>query len=543
MANVFISYAREDRPKVEVLAQRLEAAGLTVWWDRNISGGAEFSQTIEAELEAAAHVIVAWSENSLNSHWVRDEAELARELGKLMPLSIDGVMPPLGFRQLHSLDFDGWNGDTEDPNFVDLLAAIGSSQETRGSNVSPKRDSIKPSVAVLPFSNMSSDDEIEHVADGIAEDLISSLSTIQHLSVPARNSTFVYKGQAVDIREVAEALGARYIVEGSVRKLGPRIRVTAQFIEAKGGAHIWAKNFDQKLEDFYESPDDIVEKISSSVFAQLVWAEAARSKNLSEEELGAWEYCQRTAAMIGQGAGSARVFNQAIRDLKLALDVEPDYALGHALLSWGCIAAYINGIWDDEDGDELLSTFYTHLTRARELAQGDLLVLTYIGASENYSGQQDQSVQTLEYVLERNPSMAVAWYIICMTYSSMGRFDEARKAIDRADELSPEGGYAPNHGWYKGLVEFQVGDLDAAKPLIERAALLTPEYGYANVIAAVCADHAGDQTAMRRFISQAKRYNPQLRPEKLEGMLLGQAIEGKGKKDFALIQKLWVAEK
>jgi TolB-like protein/Flp pilus assembly protein TadD len=521
------------------LAASLEASGLTVWWDRNISGGAEFSQQIETELEAAAHVIVAWSGNSLTSHWVRDEAELARERAKLVPLSIDGSAPPLGFRQLHALNFDGWTGDTSAPCYVDLLSSIGPSQEPVSAGSKPKRTWDKPSVAVLPFNNMSSDEEIEHVADGIAEDLISSLSTIQHLSVTARNSTFVYKGQAVDIRETAEALGVRYIVEGSVRKLGPRIRVTAQFIEAKTGTHIWAKKFDQSLEDFYEAPDDIVDKISGSVFGQLIFAESDRSELLPDEEVGAWEYCQRSTTAMIRGAGGASVFRQMAADLKRALEIEPDYALGHAHLSWVSIAAYINGAWEDGEETDLLEQYRKHLLRARELANDDLLVMTYIGAAENFAGEQDQSVQTLEQVLERNPAMAAAWNMICMTYASLGRFDDARTAIAKADELAPDGGYSANHGWYMGLTEFMAGEYEKARRLIERSVTQAPEYGYANILVAICAHHAGDHSDVRRYIKQAKHYNPQLRPSKLAPMVLAQATEGKGEKDYALIEELW----
>ena len=125
MADIFISYARPDRDRIELLAANLEGSGFSVWWDRQIGGGAEFARTIEAELESASSVIVAWSEHSLDSHWVRDEADFARGQSKLLPLSLDGALPPLGFRQLHCIDFSGWDETTKHASFGELLTSLG----------------------------------------------------------------------------------------------------------------------------------------------------------------------------------------------------------------------------------------------------------------------------------------------------------------------------------------------------------------------------------------------------------------------------------
>ncbi len=539
MADVFISYAREDRDQIEILASALENAGLNVWWDRNISGGAEFATMIENELNAAHHAIVAWSEASRGSHWVRDEAELAREQGKLIPLSLDGSSPPLGFRQLHALDFMGWAGDITASIFTDLLESIGPPQETTKPDPDVKHKFKKPGIAVLPFDNMSSDEELAYVADGLTEDIISSLSTIHHLSIPARNSTFVYKGQAVNIREVADTLDVRYIIEGSIRKLGSRIRITAQFIEAESGNHIWANKFDVELNEFYDSPDEVVEKICGSVFAMLVWAEADRSENLPKDELGAWEYCQRSSAIIGKGIGAMSTMRKASTELDMALSIDPDYALAHVCKAWCLIAAYINGMYEDDEEDGLIPDYLKHLQRARELADGDLLVTIYIGACENFAGQQDIAVQTLEAVLKRNPAMAFGWYIICQNYAYLGRFDDGRRAISRAEEIAPEGGFAPAHLWYRGLLEYLAGNVDEAFPLVERAVLQQPDYGYLNTVAAILACEVGKDSLARKYIAQAKRHNPQLSPRKLQAMITAQPDKQKGEREFELLVELW----
>lgn len=456
-----------------------------------------------------------------------------------MPLSIDGVMPPLGFRQLHALDFDKWDGDANNAHFKELLDAIGPSQETDSAIRPINRMITKPGIAVLPFDNMSSDEEMEHIADGLTEDIISSLATIKHFSVPARNSTFVYKNKPKDIREVAEALNVRYVIEGSVRKLGPRIRITAQMIAAHSGAHVWANKFDVSLEEFYENPDDVVEKICGSVFGMMVDAEAERSQHLSEEELGPWEYCQRSSSIIGRAIGTMRSVRAGNKEITLALEAEPDYALAHALRAWSLIACFINGIYEDEEADTILVDFQHHLEKARELAEGDLLVTVYIGACENFQGLQDLAVQTLEGALKRNPAMAFAWYIICQNYTYLGRFDEARGAIERAEELAPEGGFAPAHDWYRGLTEYISGDYEAALPIVDRCAVQNPEYGYLNMVAAILHHEVGSTSKARRYVSIGKKHNPQLRPEKLQAMFMGQPDKDKAAREYAFLVELW----
>ena len=550
MADIFISYARPDRARVERLAEALQAANFSVWWDRQIGGGAEFSQTIETELRSAKTVIVAWSQHSLGSHWVRDEAEFARGQHKLLPIALDGVLPPLGFRQLHAVDFSRWDETGSDAAFGDLISALGVAPGT-GTQAPQSRGTLsartaaqlarKPCIAVLPFANMSSDDEIEFLADGLTEDTITLLSSIRHLSVPARTSVFAFKGQSVDIRTVAETLGARYVVEGSVRKMGARVRVTVQLIAAEGGEHIWAKKFDLPLEELAESPDDLVEKIAGALFAQLTWAEAGRAENLPPEDLGAWECCQRTAMVISRVIGSMNTLRNCVTELNRVLAGEPDYALAHALLSWTCNAAIINGMYEDPELAGYIEGAKHHLRRARELAQDDLLTLIYIGASENFSGMQERALHTLERVLARNPSSAEAWYIICQVYAYLGRFEDALQAIDRASELAPEAGYSPLHSWYRGLAEFLAGDYEAAAPKLKQKAQDQPHYGYVNILCALCEDAFGQSDAAGKFIARAKEYNPQLRPEKVSGMILTQFDRDKGQREYANLQRLWGA--
>ena len=540
LADIFISYSREDRDLVQSLSEALQAAGFSSWWDRDIGGGAEFARAIERELDAAKTVIVAWSAASIGSHWVRDEADYAREEGKLLPLSLDGVLPPLGFRQLHALEFKGWNRDANHVAFVGLLNSLGTKASSPGPSAAPEKARwVKPSIAVLPFVNLSADKEVEFFADGLTEDVITSLSTNQHISIAARSSSFAYKNQSADVRELGKALGARYVVEGSVRKMGKRARVTAQFVRVESGAHIWANKFDPLLEDLYENPDDLVEQISGNVFAQLVSAEAERARKLPEDAMSVWEHCQRAVGDFGRMAASLSTTRQILVPLEKAVASAPEYCLAHALFSWACNAALVNGAYEDVEKATLFENAKKHLRIAQSGADGDLYCLTWVAASETFAGMHARAARRLEHVLHRNPASAEALFLLAQAYAYLGRHGEARDALDRAMTIAPEGGMARFHEWYLGFLGHLAGRYEEALPYIKARSVIDPTYGTCQAIAAIECFLLGDETEARKYTAKAKDPNPHLRPEKLFGLIATQHDREKGAREYAILEQLW----
>ncbi len=334
MADVFISYARAERERVAKLAAALEAEGLTVWWDRRIDAGAEFSKDIERELTAAKAVIVAWSVAGNASPWVRDEASFARNHGKLLPIRLDASDPPLGFQQFHAFDFSQWRGDPKAEEFATLLASV--RRRTAGEtapfepapsrpaglialsrsrpalvlaavvaaialaalifiarpfgtppSAAPQGEAVSPhpegpsadaegvtkdarvGLAVLPFTNLSSDPEQEHFADGLTEELLNWLGNVEGLRVPGRTSSFQFKGKADDLRAIGERLAVDYLLEGSVRRSGDAMRITAQLIEAKTGSHLWSAAYDRKLADIFAIQDEIARIVVTELLGKI----------------------------------------------------------------------------------------------------------------------------------------------------------------------------------------------------------------------------------------------------------------------------------
>ena len=192
----------------------------------------------------------------------------------------------------------------------------------------------RPSIAVLPFANMSEDPDQEHFADGISEDLITGLSRIHWLFVIARNSTFVYKGRAVDVKQVARELGVRYVLEGSVRRAGKRIRISAQLIDAMTGGHHWAERYDRELDDIFAVQDEITRNVVAAIEPRLMAAEGMRTLSRSPDELGAWECVARAKTYVWR---LTRDDNRAaINALNHAVEIYPDYAPARSRLGSAC---------------------------------------------------------------------------------------------------------------------------------------------------------------------------------------------------------------
>jgi TolB-like protein len=262
----------------------------------------------------------------------------------------------------------------------------------------------KPSIAVLPFLNMSGDPEQEYFSDGITEDIITALSRLHWFLVIARNSTFVYKGKAVDVKQIGRELGVRYVLEGSVRKAANRIRVTAQLVDAKNGMHHWAQNYDREITDVFELQDDITQSVTAAIEPKLVAAEGMRSQNRSPKDLGAWDLVTRALAHYGRMTKSESEI--AIGLLRQAVEKYPDYGPAHSLLAFALlVSGHVGWISKSED----FSGAAKLARRAAELDDEDPwahLALGYLAFTER---QTDETVREYKRALELNPNFSTAF--------------------------------------------------------------------------------------------------------------------------------------
>jgi TolB-like protein len=289
----------------------------------------------------------------------------------------------------------------------------------------------KPSIAVLPFQNMSGDAEQEYFADGMVEDIITALSRFKSLFVIARNSSFTYKGKTVDIRNVGRELGVRYVLEGSVRKAGNRVRITAQLIEAATNRHLWADKFDGGLEDVFDLQDQVTSAVVSLIAPKLEMAEIERVRQKPTEKLDSYDLYLRGTALLHQ-----RTWPQAYGFFKAAIERDPDYAAAHAMVAWALlIRQSVSGApLSAEAKDEAIS----HARKASRLANEDAFVLARVGHVLTYLGHEyDRGASMVEQAVEFNPNLATAWYSRGWVALLCAEGARSVESFDRMLRLSP----------------------------------------------------------------------------------------------------------
>lgn len=427
---IFISYARTSEPYALRIAEALQELGYKVWWDENLPAHRAYSDVIEENLKAARAVLVIWSREAAASEWVRAEADMARQMRKLVQLSVDGALPPMPFNQIQCPALTNWHGQTEDRGWrkvEESIAALVRGDQRPDATPAKTRSAAKPSVCVLPFVNMGGDSEQEYFSDGITEDLITDLSKVSALDVVARNTSFTFKGQSVDARSLGRQLGVSHIVEGSVRKAGNRLRISGQLIDALSGHHLWAERFDRELADIFDIQDEISKAIVDALKLKLLPSEAKAIERRGTENAEAYNlYLMARRHWVAGNDGDWHREELIINICKRALDLDPTY--GHA---WA-----------------LMAIAQTHI-RFRQ-------------------GRKDvDGLPSAERALELDPNLAEAHAIKAWYLLEQEKPDDANHEIATALELDPDS-WEVNR--IAGKVQFLQGRLKEAARCYEAAA-------------------------------------------------------------------------
>ncbi len=265
----------------------------------------------------------------------------------------------------------------------------------------------RPSIAVMPFHNMSGDHEQEYFADGIVDDIITALSRMRWLFVIARNSSFTYKGRAVDVKQVGRELGVRYVLEGSVRKAANRVRITGQLIDASSGAHLWADRFEGALEDIFDLQDQVTASVIGAIAPQLELAEIQRAKRKPTESLDAYDYFLR--GMASYYRRSREAINEALPLFYKAIELDPEFASAYGMAAWCYAWRKING-WMSDHAQEIAETARL-ARRAAELGQDDAVALSRGAHALGFVvGDMEAAATFVDRALVLNPNLAGAWW-------------------------------------------------------------------------------------------------------------------------------------
>jgi adenylate cyclase len=374
-----------------------------------------------------------------------------------------------------------------------------------------------PSIAVLPFTNMNGDPRQDFVADGITEDITTDLSRLRWLFVIARNSTFTYKGRAVDVRQVARELGVRYVLEGSVRTAAGRIRVTGQLADAGTGKHIWAERYDRELHDIFAVQDEITRNVVAAIEPHLYAEEGVRAAARPPGNLDAWGLTVRAIGLINRVGRRQNEEAQAL--LRRAIGIEPGYARAHALLSWAVWWAALCYWWPDTR--EGYGAAARHAEDAVALDPAEPWARMTLGLCLSTARQHERALAELRATLDLNPCFALGRTAFGWALLRAGHFDAAIAETGKAIRMSPTDSFAGIYTAIHGLALLGARRFGEALPFLRASVASFAEYsGHYNTLISCCG-HLGLPEEARAFIEARNRVGPPLRVGVLRRNLAG----------------------
>jgi TolB-like protein/cytochrome c-type biogenesis protein CcmH/NrfG len=537
---LFFSYSRTDQKQAMPLIRALEQQGFAVWWDGLLEGGDNFLPTTEAALQKADAVVVLWSKTSIDSHWVRDEATVGRERRRLVPLSMDGSLPPLGFRQFQVIDVTKWNGKANAPELKRIASAIMAVSGAPAAGNAPAQAGSPPaqigsapsligstsrrnlligaaflatgggfaawrwlrpetaaetanSIAVLPFRNLSGRREQDYFAEGVAEELRTTLSLNRQLLVSGSASAGGFRTAEPDTRQVAKALGVSNLLMGSVRPGENRVRITARLVDGDTGLERWSQSFDRAMADVLGVQAEIATTVADALISTL-----AKDANWRAQRPGSTGNATAFDAYVkGQAiyqAGSSHSDAQALAAYDQAIALDPGYAAAYAARA-RALAAIANQEASVTRGNRLRSDALASARKAIELApdmpEGHA-ALGFLLMSQLDIGSAKPAYQRAFELGLGNASILSAFAEFS---SNIGDFANANAAIKRAKRLDP---LSPTVFRNAGTIAFAAKDNSAARVALETALSLNPRQGIVHY-------HLGDMALITGDVAEARR--------------------------------------
>lgn len=507
-ATVFVSYSRDDRKRAVPVIKAIEEAGYSVWWDGLLGGGERFFQSTEAAIEAAKAVVVLWSKVSVGSHWVHDEATRGRDHQCLVPVSLDGTKPPLGFGQFQTIDLSH-KSRGRNPAMDSLIAAIAALHD-EDHRPAPRAMAAAPgvdrrvviaaigglaiagagaswwsglfggtrnanSIAVLPFANLSGDPREAYFSDGVAAEIRSELARNPMLQVAAQTSSESFRKSDEDAKTISSKLRVSHLLDGNIRKSGDVVRVSVELTEGKTGFSTWSQRFDRPLADVFAVQDEIAQAVASALSVEL-----SRGKG-DVQTNGTANFAAYDAYLKGNGLYQMSSGEQSARDalakFEEATALDPDYAA-----AWSARSRTLASIANQYlDGSARAATFDSAIAAARKsLALDPDLADAYsaLGYATLF-GRRDGRAARAPF--ERSAQLGQGQPDVLTRYAAYcafaGEFDKARTAIFRAAKLDPLNALAQR---LIGTVEFTARRYPESIAALRRALALNPQLNGAN---------------------------------------------------------------
>lgn len=565
---IFVSYSREDQKQALPIIQLLQGEGYNVWWDGLLEGGERFSNITHQALENAKAVVVLWSKTSIGSHWVHDEATRGRDRKCLVPLSLDGSEPPLGFRQFQVIDIWKAKIRTDAPEMEKMLRAVANLHGEAARPLPPppkarssqlgRREAIgagallavagggfaawkwlEPnaslrSVAVLPFDNLSGDASRAYFSDGLSEELRNTLSLNRQLAVAAQTSSNKFRDDELDAKAIARQLGVAYILDGSVRQSGDIVRVSAQLIEGNTGFEKWSQSFDRKLSDIFAVQSDIATTVADEL-ASKIWTNPADAKTRvgGTTSVKAYDAYLRGQALY-KLAADERSDRDALAQFEAAIAADSRYAVAHAARS-RALTVIANNY---STGDQLRKYYAQSVAAAKKAVEiaPDLAEAHSALGFVLFNGMLQVKAASDPY--RQSFDLGFGNADILASYANYaartGSFASAREAIARAKRLDP---LNPSVFRNAGVIEYCDRQYDAAIALFDSALSLNLKIGGVQSLLGDIRILQGNwQAAQKHFALEpgklARQKGEAIVEMKLNGSAAGQAVIARMKADF-----------
>jgi len=374
----------------------------------------------------------------------------------------------------------------------------------------------RPSIAVLPFTNMSGDQEQDYFADGMVEEITTALSRLSWLFVIARNSSFTYKGRAVDVKQVGRELGVRYVLEGSVRKSANRLRITGQLIDASTGAHLWADRFDGTLDDIFDLQDQVAASVVRAISPKVEQVEIMRSKRKPTESLDAYDYFLHGMASAHVLTRKAAI-SEALQSFHKAIEIDPDFASAYGMAAW-CYVQRKHNRWMADRSREVFET--SRLARkAADLGWDDAVALSRGGHALSYvTGDLEAAELIINRALILNPNLAFAWFAIAWLKMFLGEPEIAMEHFSRVMRLSPIDPLMPSVRAAMSFAHFLIGHYDKASSLADQVLRDRPDLHLGLRVAAASHALAGRTPDAQSAMARLREVDPLLRVSDLKDL-------------------------
>ncbi len=558
MADIFISYNREDQAVARRFAEAFEREGFSVWWDATLRSGEAYDQVTEKALKTAKAVVVLWSTRSVESRWVRAEATLADRNKTLVPAMIEPCDRPIMFELTQTADLSHWQGDANDPAWRAYVADVRRFVERDGREAAfarptppvappttppvttafptlvsqaPERGG-EPSLVVLPITSRSGLPEDEAFAEDLTSELIAELSQHGWAKV-ITSAVAAQRGVVMDLRALARELDARYVMQAHIRRIGGNLRLMVELLEADAGRIVWTQKYDRPLQDRAALEESLAVEVASHVGEQQILRfELERAARKS----GSWSAWERTLRAM---ECTAHISSQSVRvacdEAREALAIAPDYALAHAMLAFMlAFNVYLFG------GKPVPDEVRSHIRRSVDLGSDDPRVLRLVSAASSYLGDSQSGLRFARRALELAPHVAHGQYCLALAYLKLGQSAEMIAALDAEHELSPRAFYLYGSQQLRALAHYLDGRLGAAHDALDRSLELNANFVHAQKWKAIVSTLLDQHEEARRAVYDMRAVEPSIALEDHVSQILATFPEGsRAAEAVAALRRAW----